>query len=159
MTLRRARASSAARCAAVVLVLACSGDPASPEERVRAVLAAIETAAEARDVGALRAHVSEGYADPRGNDAQALARIATFHFMQNRSVHLLSRVRELEVTAPGEARAEALVAMAGAPIPGPEALPALRASLYRFEVRLREEDGEWRVASAEWQPAVADDFR
>ena len=126
---------------------------------MRAVLSAIETAAEARDVGALREHVSESYSDRRGNDARALAGIATFHFMQHRSVHLLTRVRHVEVSAPGEARAVALVAMAGTPIPGPEALAGLRASLYYFDVRLREEDGTWRVASAEWEPATADDFR
>ena len=126
---------------------------------MRAVLSAIETAAEARDVGALREHVSDSYSDRRGNDARALAGIASFYFMQHRSVHLLTRVRHVEVSAPGEARAVALVAMAGTPISGPEALAGLRASLYSFDLRLREEDGAWRVASAEWEPATADDFR
>jgi len=149
----------AALAAGFALALACADAPANPEERVRAVLAAIEAAAEARDVGALKEHVSESYSDPRGNDARALAGIATFHFMQNRSVHLLTRVRHVEVSAPGEARAVALVAMAGTPIPGPEALSGLRANLYYFDLRFREEDGSWRVASAEWQPATADDFR
>jgi hypothetical protein len=149
----------AAFAAGAALALACADAPATPEERVRAVLAEIEAAAEARDVGALKEHVSESYSDPRGNDARALAGIATFHFMQNRSVHLLTRVRHVEVSAPGEARAVALVAMAGTPIPGPDALPGLRADLYSFDVRLREEDGRWRVASARWEPATADDFR
>lgn len=148
----------AALAAGVALVLACADAPETPEERVRAVLGAIEAAAEARDVGALKEHLSESYRDDRGNDARAVAGIATFHFMQNRSVHLLTRVRHVEVAAPGEARAVALVAMAGTPIPGPEALPGLRANLYSFDVRLAEEDGSWRVTSARWEPATADDF-
>ena len=151
--------SRSALAAALTLTLACADAPASPEERVRAVLAAIEMAAEARDAGALKEHVSETYGDARGNDARALAGIATFHFMQHRSVYLLTRVRHVEVSAPGEARAVALVAMAGTPIPGPEALPGLSANLYYFDVRLREEDGTWRLTSAEWEPATADDFR
>jgi hypothetical protein len=144
---------------ALGLALACADAPETPEERVRAVLAAIEEAAEARDVAALRDQLSESYSDARGNDARAVAGIATFHFMQNRSLHLLVRVRHVEVAASGEARAFALVAMAGSPIPGPEALAALRGSLYAFDVRLREEDGSWRVTSAQWEPAKADDFR
>jgi hypothetical protein len=144
---------------ALGLALACADAPETPEERVRAALGAIEEAAEARDVAALREQLSETYSDARGNDARAVAGIATFHFMQNRSLHLLVRVRHVEVTAPGEARAVALVAMAGSPIPGPEALAALRGSLYYFDVRLREEDGSWRVTSAQWEPAKADDFR
>ena len=152
------RGSTALLAFALAAALGCSGEPATPEERVRAVLAEIERAAEARDVGALKEHVSESYADARGQDKRALAGLATLHFMRNQSVYLLTRIRRVELPAPGEARAEALVAMAGRPIPGPEALAALRASLYRFEVELREEDGRWLVHGADWAPAVVDDF-
>lgn len=140
------------------LLAACSGDAGRPEERVRAVLAAIESAAEARDVGAFKEHISEAYADARGQDKRAVAGLATFHFMRHQSVHLLTLVRDVEITAPGEAHAQALVAMAGRPIPGPEALASLRADLYRFDVALREEDGTWRVTGAAWSPAAADEF-
>jgi hypothetical protein len=52
-----------------------------------------------------------------------------------------------------------LVALAGTPIHDPSALLGVRADLYRFDVRLRDEDGHWRVTSAEWQPASAADFQ
>jgi hypothetical protein len=145
-----------AACLAVVL-LACRA-PESPEEQVRAVLAAVEEAAEARDVGALKEHLSAEYRDARGNDRQAVAGLATVHFMQHRGIHLLVQVRKVVVEVPGEARAAALVAMAGTPIPGPEALPALNASLYYFDVELHEEDGAWKIVRASWSPATADDF-
>lgn len=144
---------------ALALALACSGDPETPEARVRAVLGGIERAAEARDVAALKEHLSEDYADDRGQDKRAVAGLATFHFMRNQSLHLFTLVREVQLPAPGEARAQALVAMAGRPIPGPEALAALRADLYRFDVELREEGGEWRVVRAAWAPAAADEFQ
>jgi hypothetical protein len=126
---------------------------------VRAVLAALEAGAEARDAGAMKEQVSERYRDARGQDRRAAAALVAFHFLQNRSVHLLVRVRALEVAPPGEARVDAVVAMAGAPIPDPGALAGLRADLFRFDLRLQEEDdGAWRVVWAEWHRAALDDF-
>ena len=144
--------------AALLLLVACSGAPETPEDQVRAVLAAVETAAEERDVGALKEHVSDAYRDARGNDRQALAGLATVHFLQNRGIHLLVQVRKIVIEVPGEARAAALVAMAGRPIPGPEALPSLNANLYYFDIELHEEDGAWKIVRATWSPATVDDF-
>ena len=62
------------------------------------------------------------------------------------------------IEIPGEARAAALVAMAGRPIPGPEALPAMNASLYYFDVELHEENDGWKIVRASWSPATSDDF-
>lgn len=146
-------------CAALALAaLACGPDPQTPEERVRAVFAAMETAAQERDVAALKEHVSEAYGDARGHDKREIGALAGMHLLRNESVHLLTRVRGVEIGPEGEARAIALVAMAGAPIPGPELLPTLRADLYRFDVELREEDGAWRITRAEWRPASLAEF-
>jgi hypothetical protein len=139
---------------------ACAGEDDSPEARVRAVLAALEEGAQQRDAGAMKEHVSEGYRDAHGNDKRAVAQVVAFHLLRNQSVHLLVRVAEISLPAPGEARALAFVAMAGTPIEGPEALLRLRADLYRFDLQLREEEpGVWRVGSAQWRPAAVDDFR
>lgn len=85
--------------------------------------------------------------------------IVAFHFLQNRGIHLLTRVSEVAVAPPGEARAVAFVAMAGTPIDSAATLADVRADLWRFDVTLREEDGEWRVVRADWRPASAEDFR
>jgi hypothetical protein len=154
-----ARARAALALALLGAVLACSRALETPEARVREVLAALEAGAEARDAGAMKEHVSEGYRDAQGQDKREAAALAAFHFLRNQSVYLLTRVRSVEVEAPGEARAEVVVAMAGAPIPSPEALVGLRADLYQFSLRLREEDGAWRVSWASWHPAELDDFR
>jgi hypothetical protein len=144
---------------AALASLACSPDPDSPEARVRAVLAALEAGAEARDAGSMKEHVSERYRDARGQDRRAATALVAFHFLQNRSVHLLVRVRSVAIASDGAARIDAVVAMAGVPIPAPEALAGLRADLYRFDLRLREEDdGAWRIVWAEWHPATLDDF-
>jgi hypothetical protein len=141
------------------LALGCRAGTVSPEERVRAVLAEIEAAAERANVRAMKDHVSESYGDNAGNDKRRLAQIVAFHLARNRTIHLLTRIPLVEFPAPGEARALAFVAMAGSPIEGPEALLSLRADLYRFELWLRDEDGDWRVSSAAWRPAEVEDFR
>jgi hypothetical protein len=148
----------AACAAAFSLALACS-DPETPEQRVRAVLAALEESAQQRDPGAMKQHVSDAYSDGNGNDKRTVTQLVAFHLLRNQSVHLLTRVQSLELPEPGEAQAAVLVAMAGAPIDGPDALLALRADLYRFDLSFREENGDWRVRSAEWRPAAVEDFR
>jgi hypothetical protein len=145
--------------AVLSLAAACGSAPESPEDRLRAVLASIEEGAEANDAAALKRYVSEHYGDPDGRDKQALAGVVAFHLLRNQSVHLFTRVGEIDFRVPGEARADVLVAMAGSPIPSPEVLPALRADLYRFELRFRDEEGHWRLSSAAWRPAAVDDFR
>ena len=141
-----------------LLALACA-DRTPPEEHVREVLAALEEGAQQRDAGAMKEHISESYSDGHGNDKRAATQLVAFHLLQNQSVHLLTRVQSVEIAAPGEARAEVLVAMAGTPIESPEALLSLRADLYRFDLAFAEEDGDWRVRSAEWRPAAVQDFR
>ncbi|HTO05956.1 MAG TPA: hypothetical protein VMR86_02780 [Myxococcota bacterium] len=144
-------------CAVLLLWAACSaGD--TPEAAVRRVLGELERAAEARDAGLIQPHLSESYRDSEGNDRRAVLALATGHFLRNRSIHLLTRVSELEVEG-AAAHTVVLVAMAGTPIADASALHGVHADLYRFDLRLRNEDGHWRVTSAEWQPASAADFQ
>ena len=142
-----------------LLALACSQPPATPEARVRAVLAALESAAEARDVAAMKEHVSERYRDARGQDKRAAAGLLAMHFLRNRAVYLLTRVDSVLAPEAGPASASVLVAMAGSPIASPAALPGLRADLYRFDFELAEEDGAYRITGASWHPASLGDFR
>ncbi len=146
---------------AVALLLAvCSGEDSSPEATVRRTLVAIESAARARDLSGLAEHISEAYADERGNDRQAVRQIAAFHLLRHQSVHTLTRIRSVTFEEPEQARVEALVAMAGTAIPDADVLASVRADLYRFDVTLREEQpGTWRVLAARWWPAALDDFR
>jgi hypothetical protein len=142
----------------LALALGCGGDERSPEDQVRRVLAALEAAAEARDVGAMKEYLSEWYQDAQGNDRRTVLGLATGHFMRNKSVYVFTRIGAVEIAEPGLARAEALVALAGTPIADAGALPQVHADLYRFDVRLRDERGTWRVISAAWQPATLSDF-
>jgi hypothetical protein len=109
--------------ALTLFVVTCREEDSSPEAAVRRTLAAIEAAARAKDLSAIVEHVSEAYADDRGNDRQAVRQIAAFHLLRNQSVHTLTRIRSVSFPDPGLADAEALVAMAGTAIPMPMCWP------------------------------------
>jgi hypothetical protein len=130
-----------------MLLYGCS-DPQSPGQKVRAVIEQMEQAAEARDVGEFSEHVSTSYRDEYGQGREAAARYARGYFMANQSIHLLTRIENLEFPATDEARATVLVGMVGRD-QGEDW--SLAADLYRFKVTLVDEDGEWKVTYAEWE--------
>ena len=144
---RRFVSCSAALC--FVITLAGCGDADSPEQQVRDVIGQMELAAEARDVGDLMEHLSEDYRDPNGLGPQEAARYARGYFIANQSIHLLTRVEEIEFPTEGEARAKVLVGMVGRDADAAGKWD-LAADLYEFNVALRRENEEWKVSFAEW---------
>jgi hypothetical protein len=140
------------------ILLACAPETQSPEDEVRALLARAEIAVEERDLNTLKGFVSDDYADERGDDKRAIHAILAYHFLRNRSVHLLTRVQSVTVLAPERAQATLLVAMAGRRIQSAEQLVGLRADLFRFEFALVREGRDWRVESAAWRRAERNDF-
>jgi hypothetical protein len=133
---------------ALALLAACT-DEGSPEQQVRALIASMEQAAEARDVGELLDHVSDNYRDAQGQDRAEASRYARGYFVVNQSVHLLTRIESLEFPSPDEAQVKLQVGMAGR---GAEAGGAgLTADLYDFDIALVREDGEWKVSYADWR--------
>jgi hypothetical protein len=132
----------------LALLPGCSDD-ASPEQQVRAVIDAMEVAAEARDVGDLMEHVSAAYRDSQGQDRAEASRYARGYFIANQSIHLLTRIESVEFPSPDEARVQMQVGMAGRG--GAQGAGGLSADLYDFDVALVHEDGEWKVSFADWR--------
>jgi len=129
-----------------------------PEAQVRAVMARVEQAAKEADIKALRSFVSETYKDPDGRNKEAIGQFLTFHYLRNRSHHIFTVLRDVSLPEPDRARVEALVALAGQPISGPDALANVSANLFAFTFVLREEDDEWRFISTTWDRATPADF-
>jgi hypothetical protein len=79
--------------------------------------------------------------------------------MRNRTLHVLSVVRDLHVVDPETVRATVLVAVAARPLDAVEQLLDLRAELLHFDVRFVNVDGSrWQVDQAAWRPARAAEF-
>jgi hypothetical protein len=151
------------RGAALVVCLALACRRGTPEEQVRRTVAAAETAAEERNVRALARLISERYRDGAGNDRAAVLDLLRFQLLTRPSIHLLTRVRSVELlgkesNTPASARVSLVAAMAAVPL-SPGDLARARADLQRFELTLVEERrGDWRVVSATWSPARVEDF-
>ena len=143
----------------MALLAACGGPQDSPEQRVRAMVASGEAAAEARKLSRFEDIVAQDYNDPMGRTRRDVLRLAAGYFLRNHSIHLLVHIGEIQVQDPQHARATVYVAMAGSALGGPEQLLALQADLYRFDLRLKaDEDGRFQVVSADWEPALPADF-
>lgn len=143
---------------AVFGLVACGDEPDSPEARVKAYLARGEVAAEARDLQGLRAMISPAYRDDLGRDRRAVVRLLAGYFLRHRSIHLLTRVEHVAFAEETRAQVVVYVAMAARPMTDAHALLSLRADLYRFELALVEQAGEWQLTSVTWRPAEQADF-
>lgn len=136
-------------CAAVLLVGGCSA-PDSPETQVRRIVEQMEVAAEERDVGDLMAFVSGDFRDAYGQGTQELTRYLRGYFIANQSIHLLTRVNQVDFPVPDEARAQISVAIVGREADATTAWN-LAADLHEFDVTLRKEGEAWKVTYLKWQ--------
>lgn len=135
-------------CVILLTILGSCADPQSPEEAVRSVITSMENAAEARDVGDLVEHISERYRDGYGQGRDEASRYVRGYFIANQSIHLLTRVEELDFPNEQEAHATVLVGMLGRDAGA--ATWDVAADVYRFKITLLREDGEWKLTYAEW---------
>lgn len=135
------------RAAALVLVagmlVACGRD--TPEAEVRAQLAALEEAIERRDVGDLRGLLSEDFVGNAGEDREGAMRFAQLGFLRYGDVRVVMGPSEVEVND-GRALVRGTVGLAG----GSGRLPET-GRLYDVTMGWREEGGEWRLLSLEWE--------
>ena len=136
-------------------VLATGCGAGDPEAEIRALLAAAEEAAEARDVGFFSGVLADGYRDARGNDRDEMLRNLRGYFIANQRIEILSRIDEIVVEDDGSARAVVHAGMVGRRA-GAELIDGIDADLYRFELTLVKDGAEWQVASADFRRAVGE---
>jgi hypothetical protein len=141
---------------ALLLPVACSEEQ-GPEAIAREFVTACEEAAQQRRLRDLRELIAEEYADPAGRTAQDVLAVAAGYLMRNRSVHIYTRL-QTATEQDGRIQATVLAALAGRPISDVSMLPSINADLYRFELELVEQGGDWRLAGATWRTALVDDF-
>jgi hypothetical protein len=140
-----------------VLVVAC-GDPPSPEDQIRARINEAVGKAFDRDVVTLRSYMSETYLDDRYQNKEGMGRILAFYLKQPGHLFFLSRIKTIEIAEPGKGNVVMLLAFANKPIPGPEKLVEMSADVFRIDLGMLEEEGDWRVARAAWRRIKPEDF-
>jgi hypothetical protein len=142
-----------------VAIGACRAAPDTPETRIRGLVAKAESAAEDKDLRALKELISETYSGREGETKRDVVRVISFYLLRNESIHLLTQVRRIELPEPRRAEATLFVAMAGRRIDGIDQLSRLRADIYRVDLALADEgEGDWKVTRAEWRQADVTDL-
>ncbi len=140
--------------ACLVSLYACSGDPGSPEEQIRAYVSAAELAAEARDVGGISDLIADEYSDQLGYDRQAVSNLFRVYFVQHQSLHLLTRIENLSFPASDVADITVTVGVLGRESKDVSAMDdtqwGLTTEIHRFRVQLLLDDGEWLATGAEY---------
>lgn len=125
---------------------ACSRTP--PEEALRATIATMHEAAEARDADALADHLAEDFLGPGGMDRDGFRRTAALVWLRSREIGVTPGPLDVEVTG-DHARVHFTAATRG----GEGFLPD-SANLYQVDTAWRLEDGDWKLISAEWTAAL-----
>ena len=150
---RRMKGLSTAVALAAVVAAGCGAS--DPEAEIRALLAAAEEAAEARDGGFFGDLVGSGYRDSRGQDRTELLRTLRGYFIANQRIEIVSRVDEVRLEGADAARAVVHAGLAGQRS-GAALLGGVDADLYRFELELVNEGGEWQVIGADVSRALGE---
>jgi hypothetical protein len=136
---------------AVAAVLASGCGAGDPEAEIRALLAAAEEAAEARDVGFFGGVLGEGYRDARGNDRDEAIRMVHGLFIANQRIEIVSRIEEIVLEGEDAARAVVHAGMVGRRT-GAALIDGVDADLYRFE----HEGGDWQIIGADFRRALGE---
>jgi hypothetical protein len=136
-----------------VLVAGCGSS--DPEVEIRALLAAAEQAAEERDAGAFGDAVGAAYRDTRGNDRERLLRSIRGYFIANQRIEIVSRVDEIVLEGTDAARAVVHAGLAGQRS-GAALIDGIEADLYRFELELVNDGGDWRIIGADYRRALGE---
>ena len=123
---------------ATVLLAAC-GAKSSDEEQVRALIGAIETAAEARDTSDVLEHVADNYVDSNGFDKSQLRNFLLGYFLAHPRVEVLVNIESLEF--PVDGLAQAVISLATVELTDPD--------LQRLKVEFRRSGGVWQVVRAD----------
>jgi len=126
------------------------------EDKVRKVVAAMQTATEEKKIMAVQEHVSRSYRDPQGNDFEAIKGLFNFYFFRHRTVGVFIPSLEVSVNGPSAtAKFHAVLTAKG--IDGESASLLLPDALgaYNFDVSFRQEEGAWKIVSAKWERALA----
>ncbi len=141
-----------------ILINACSDNTVSPQDEIRAYLHSGVEAAESRNTNALAELLHGDYSDQKGYNKKRLNKLLRGYFFRHKNIHLFTKIDAIELLTENEAIVRMHVVMAGSTITDVDALFALRAQIYRFELQLVKQD-EWLLRHAAWGPASMNDLK
>ena len=133
---------------AALIATAAGCGKAPPEEALRATVAGMQAAAEARDADAVADAVSEEFVGPDGMDRDQFRRTMALVWLRDKQVGV--QLGPLDVELVGDrARVEFTAGTTGGAGWMPE-----RAQLHQVKTGWRLEGGDWKLISASWEPVL-----
>jgi hypothetical protein len=121
------------------IFLAACGAKSSDEQRVRALIDEVETAAEARDTSDVLEHVAETYADSGGLDKTQLRDFLRGYFLTHPKLELVVNIESLEF--PVDGLAQAVISVTTVELTDP--------NRQQLKVEFRRSGSDWQVARAD----------
>lgn len=138
--------------ALVATLTACSNStPLTPEEHVIALMSEIEVALEERDLSSVFEHVSENYEDHRGNDKQALRKIAQLYTVRNKSINIVSSLNSINTLDANTVAVEASLLLGSRTNNDSNLLSQLSADSQRISAVFGLENNVWKLISMSWK--------
>jgi hypothetical protein len=139
---------------ALIAALACAacGSSGTPEDEIRALVDEVETLAESRDAGELRAMIADDYRDSSGRDAADIRNFLHAWLVAHPSVNLVTRIDSIELEGTEQARVQVTVGMLGREAKS-ESDWDLAVDVERLDIRLARDGSDWRVVGAGRQSA------
>lgn len=141
----------------LIMLQACSETAKSPEDEIRGFINSGVEAVGDRSLDALNDLIHDNYLDQNGYNKQRLGGLLRAYIFRHKEIYLFSKIKEIDLLGDNEAVVRLYVAMAGSVISDIDAIAALRAQLYEFELQLIKED-DWLLHHASWRPASNIDF-
>lgn len=137
-------------CIALLLLAlgGCGGPP--PEQAVRAQIAALQAAIDARDAGGVADLLAEDFIGNDGLDKRGARRLAAGIFLQYRDVS--GRIGPVRVELRGEK--DAIARFTVLATAGSGGLLPQDGQVYEVETAWHLEGSDWRLRSAQWQPKL-----
>ncbi len=146
--MRRIARTAAAVLACLALAAGCT--LATPEQRLRDTVSALQESIDARDAGAIAEVVAADFVGNEGIDRDGARRLAAAVFLRHRAVGAQLGPLDVRLTGDTHATVEFSAVVTGG---GGGWLPET-GQVYRVRSGWRVEDGEWRLTSAEWTPQL-----
>lgn len=138
-------------CGMLAVMVACGSE--DPAAELRSLIDRAELSAEERDTGFFRDVLSQRYADRRGNDRDRLVAILRGYFLTHQSIEIVTRVDSVVLSGADAAEIVLYAGMLGRR-DGASPVAGLAGQLYRIELELVEQGGDWQVIGADWERSL-----
>ncbi len=137
-----------------LLLPACSGTGDSPEDQIRQFVKSAVEAIENRDLDDFGRIIHDDYLDQNAYNKRRLVGLLGGYLLRHKGLYLFTKIEEINLLAENQAAVLLYVAMTASVVSDADALAALRAQVYQFELQLIRED-DWLLQHASWKRASA----